>query len=85
MFAVVYTTAALKARKKLPRNLRNRITAKIEEVAAEPIGQHPQVKPLVGMDALRLRVGDWRVLFQLDHGEKVLQVLDIRHRREAYE
>jgi mRNA interferase RelE/StbE len=85
MFAVAYTTAALKSRKRLPRNLRNRITAKIEEVAADPTGQHPQVKPLVGIDALRLRVGDWRVLFELDHANKVLLVLDIRHRSEAYQ
>jgi mRNA interferase RelE/StbE len=83
MFAVAYTTAALKSRKRLPRNLRNRITAKIEEVAADPTGQHPQIKPLVGIDALR--VGDWRVLFELDHANKVLLVLDIRHRSEAYQ
>lgn len=85
MFEIAYTTAALKSRKRLPRDLRDRVTAKIEEVATSPSGKHLQVKPLVSVDAFRLRVGDWRVLFQLDHSKKILLVLDIRHRSEAYE
>jgi len=85
MFAVAYTSAALKARKRLPRNWQARIMAKIEEVAADPKGKHPQVKSLTGIDAFRLRVGDWRVLFQLDHSKMELLVLDIRHRSNAYQ
>ena len=84
MFAVAYTTAALRARKKLPRNWRDRITAKIEEVAADPIGPHPNAKALVAVDAFRLRVGDWRVIYQLDKAAQELQVLMIRHRNEGY-
>ena len=84
MFAVTYTAAAVKSRKKLPRNLRNRVTAKIEEVAADPFGSHPNAKALVGSDAFRLRIGDWRVIYDLDKTAKMLRVLAIRHRNEGY-
>ncbi|MEQ9606359.1 MAG: type II toxin-antitoxin system RelE/ParE family toxin [Kiloniellaceae bacterium] len=84
MFAITYTTAALKIRKKLPRNLRDRMTAKIEEVAADPFGAHPNAKALVAVDAFRLRVGDWRVVYELDKTAKELRVLVIKHRNEGY-
>ncbi len=45
--------------------------------------------PLKGLDAYRLRVGDWRMLYELDEDEldedtETLAVLDIRKREEAY-
>ncbi len=32
----------------------------------------------------RLRVGDWRVRLELDDEEAIINVLRVRHRREAY-
>jgi mRNA-degrading endonuclease RelE of RelBE toxin-antitoxin system len=32
----------------------------------------------------RLREGDWRVRFARDHEHHLIQVLRVRHRREAY-
>ncbi|MPZ11103.1 MAG: type II toxin-antitoxin system RelE/ParE family toxin [Kiloniellaceae bacterium] len=84
MFTITYTTAALKTRKRLPRNLRDRITAKVEEVAADPFASHPNLKPLVAVDAFRLRVGDWRVIFELHNSGKELRVLQVMHRNEGY-
>lgn len=31
-----------------------------------------------------LRVGDYRVLYQLDHSEKIVSVVAIGHRRDVY-
>ena len=84
VFTVTYTTTALKTRRRLPRNLRDRITAKIEEVAADPFGSHPNAKALVAVDAFRLRVGDWRVIYELHKAAEELRVLAIMHRNEGY-
>lgn len=42
------------------------------------------VKRLTGRAGFRLRVGDWRVIYELDDKVRVLAVEDVRHRREAY-
>ena len=84
MFDIAYSNTALKSRKRLPANLRKRLSAKIEAVARDPHGPQPQVKPLKGLGAYRLRVGDWRVLYELHEDTETLVVLDIRKREEAY-
>lgn len=84
MFEASYTTTALKRRKKLDAKLRARITAGIEDIAADPFGNHPNAKKLQVGPAYRLRLGDWRVLYELDKEAKVLLVIDIRHRNEGY-
>ena len=84
MYRFVYSHTALKSRRRLPANWRKRVSRKIGDVAADPHGEQPQAKPLAGQSAYRLRVGDWRVLYDLDAGTETLTVLDIRKRDEAY-
>jgi mRNA interferase RelE/StbE len=59
-----------------------RIATKIEHYASDPISLSNQVKQLAREPILRLRVGDYRVLFTEDG--VVLQVLKIGHRRDVY-
>jgi mRNA interferase RelE/StbE len=57
------------------------------ERIATAIGQLPDgdVKRLRGPDRLwRLRVGEWRVIFDRHIGEKVIDVLAVRPRGRAY-
>lgn len=37
-----------------------------------------------GVDMYRLRVGDWRVLFTLDHGGRTVAIARVLNRRDAY-
>ncbi|MEH2270234.1 MAG: type II toxin-antitoxin system RelE/ParE family toxin [Nostoc sp.] len=48
---------------------------------------HPNVKPLKGDFAgyYRYRVGDYRVIYQVDDATNQVMVTNIAHRREAYE
>ena len=39
---------------------------------------------LVGIDAYRVRVGDYRVIYDIDDRTRVVIVSRIRHRREVY-
>ncbi len=84
VFRIAYSSTALKSRRRLPADLRKRLSAKIEALARDRHGRQPQVRPLKGLDAYRLRVGDWRVLYELDEDTQTLVVLDIRKRKEAY-
>ena len=71
---------SVKDLKKLPAELRRRIIEKVEEVTEDLTGD---VKQLTNSTPeYRLRVGDYRVLFEIE-GNTIV-VYHIRHRREAY-
>ena len=46
-------------------NWQKRIVAKIKEIAADPYARHNNVTRLQGRDSYRLRIGDWRVIYEL--------------------
>jgi mRNA interferase RelE/StbE len=83
-YELVISREALRVLRSLPRNRRETVVAKIEEIAADPRGSHPQATSLKGSDAFRLRIGDWRVLYEIDHRNRRMIVTAIAHRREAY-
>lgn len=63
MKSVVILPEAAKSLRK-HRSEAERIIAKIEAYAAAPAAQANNVKALAGSTALRLRVGDFRVVFE---------------------
>jgi mRNA interferase RelE/StbE len=42
------------------------------------------VKRLRGIDAYRLRVGDYRILYQINSKKKIIEIIAIAHRKDAY-
>jgi len=78
-----YSKAAVRALMHLPTNTAKRIRGKIEQYAADPASLANNVKRLRGGNAMRLRVGDWRVVFRKDG--VVLAIIRIAARGEAYD
>jgi mRNA interferase RelE/StbE len=78
-----YSKAAARALMHLPTNTAKRIRGKIEQYAADPASLANNVKRLRGGNAMRLRVGDWRVIFREDG--VVLAIIRIAARGEAYD
>jgi mRNA interferase RelE/StbE len=78
---VEWTDASLEDMAALDKGIARRIKRAVERFAGSGAGN---VKKLQGIDPpeFRLRVGDWRVRFELD-GD-TLRVLRVRNRREAY-
>lgn len=83
-YRVEFTTAAARQVKKLPRPARDRILDAIDDLQHDP--RPNGAKKLAGeQSAWRIRVGDYRVIYDvLDH-ELVVTVLRAGHRREIYE
>jgi mRNA interferase RelE/StbE len=81
---VTYTRAALKVLRRMPANTAALIIAKVEEFAADPAALANNVIRMKGRQnrAVRLRVGDWRVI--MDDGV-VLAVLEIGPRGGIYD
>ncbi|HRQ38342.1 MAG TPA: type II toxin-antitoxin system RelE/ParE family toxin [Chloroflexota bacterium] len=79
-----FTDVALKKLKRYPQNDQRRILARIEQLAEDPLAM-PNVKRLVDFDvAYRLRVGDYRVLFDRDDIILIIDVIDILPRGRSY-
>lgn len=85
VWQVEYSPGALKVLARMPRNVTATIRGKIDKLASNPRAPHPQVKPLVGRPGiLRLRVGDWRVIYRLDDGRLIVLVLEVAPGGGAY-
>ena len=82
-WAVEFTPAALRAVKRLPRDAQARIVEALDGLAADPLAAR-NVKRLSGRDEFRLRVGDHRVLYDLEREVLVVRVVDADDRREVY-
>jgi mRNA interferase RelE/StbE len=85
VYRLEYSKSAIKALRRMPRNVVETIRGKIVALLADPYGPHNNAMKLQGRAGYRLRVGDWRVLYDLDDKQKVLLVLDIKPRGDAYE
>ena len=75
VYKVITTKSFAKALSRLPVNWRQRIVEKIKAVAADPYGSHNNVTKLQGRDGYRLRIGGWRVIYELRDDRLELWVL----------
>jgi mRNA interferase RelE/StbE len=68
----------------MPTNIRILILSKIEELAVDPFSAN-NVKKLEGRDGYRLRVGNWRVIYEVNGNTIVLYVVAIGARGGVYQ
>lgn len=83
-YRVEFTTAAARQIKKCPRPARERVLDAIAGLAEDP--RPPGARKLVGeQDAWRLRVGDYRVIYEVLDQALTVTVVRAGHRREVYD
>ncbi|MBC8105027.1 MAG: type II toxin-antitoxin system RelE/ParE family toxin [Anaerolineae bacterium] len=68
---------------KLDGQVRRRIDTAILALGDNP--RPPGSKKLVNVEAWRIRVGDWRVIYQINDKQLLVLVVRIGHRRDVYE
>ncbi len=83
-WAVRFERRAEKDFGRLDPPVRHRVAIAVERLAADP-GNTTGVRRLAGRPESRLRVGDWRVLIELDHDTHQIVVLRILPRGRAYD
>lgn len=80
MYRIIIKKRAKKFIDKLPRNERMRIAKAIQVL---PDGE--DIKKLKGYDDLmRLRVGDYRIIYTVDHNKLIVMVIDAGSRGQIY-
>lgn len=80
---IAYTRTAIKDLSRIPADRAQLIRAKISQYVAAPASLANMVSRLQGRPGYRLRVGDYRVIF--DQDGRVLTVLRVGHRGNVYE
>ena len=82
-YSVVVLRAATRAMERLHPDAWMRIRQAIRTLAAEP--RPVGCKRLAADEALyRVRVGDYRIIYEVRDGELVVLVVRVGHRREVY-
>ena len=82
-YQIEFTSSAARALSKLSETLQSRITPKIDALANQP--RPPGVEKLHGhRNRYRLRVGDYRIIYEIQDRILLVLIVDIGHRREIY-
>jgi mRNA interferase RelE/StbE len=85
MYRVRFGRDAEKVLARLPRDQARRIRTGIERLAQDPWAPNLDVKRLKGQRGCRLRIGEWRVIYEIDPEEGSIAVVRIRPRGGAYQ
>lgn len=84
MFDVKYSNQASKFLKQMDKILVKRLLSKIEELIKEPVGHDAKTIKGYKETIFRVRVGDYRILYELDHKEKLIGIIKIDRREKSY-
>ncbi len=85
MYKIEYQKSALQALRKIPKNISVTIVRKIESLAVDPYARNNNATRLQGREGYRLRVGDWRVIYEIIDERLVIMVIDVKPRGGAYQ
>ena len=81
MFEIKWTEKSLHELDKLEQNISRRIIKKVDELMNNPYSM--EIKKLRGLNAFRLRIGDYRVIFEIERD--LITILKVGHRRNIYD
>ncbi|WP_329299110.1 type II toxin-antitoxin system RelE/ParE family toxin [Streptomyces sp. NBC_00659] len=84
-YAFRFTATAQRQLRDLDRTSAMRILTALTRLGDDPYREDADVKKLAGQEGLyRLRVGDFRVAYQIDNGQLIVLVVKVGNRRDVY-
>ena len=81
-YEVEITEPAKKQLRKLEREIQERISAALERIRIRP---DSYVSKLVGDNSYKLRVGDYRIIMEINRAEQRILVHKVAHRKNVYD
>lgn len=82
IYAVKFTKSAQKEVEKLPVTTRLRLIKAIYKLTTDP--RAGNVRPMIGSKAWRLRVGTYRIIYDIVDKKLVILIIKLGHRRDIY-
>jgi mRNA interferase RelE/StbE len=82
-YKITIQRSAQRQLKKLGKSVAARLIPAMHDLANNP--RPPHYKRLVDSPFYRIRVGDYRVIYEIDDGIKIISIIKIGHRKNVYE
>ena len=82
-YQIELRAAAVRALKRIDHQDRDRIRGAISLLGEDP--RPPGAKALKGRPGLRVRVGDYRIIYTVDDDILIVAVIAVGHRRDVYD
>lgn len=82
VYEIIFSQKAKKQLFKLEKVIQERIISALERIRIRP---ETYVTKLVGDPGYKLRVGDYRVIMDIDKDNLLILVIKVGHRRNIYE
>ncbi|MEP6847766.1 MAG: type II toxin-antitoxin system RelE/ParE family toxin [Acidobacteriota bacterium] len=84
-YSVEFTTSAEKEFVKLPAKVRSRVAEALTVLSINPFSELLNIKKLKGVDKVfRIRLGDYRIVYEAHQKRLLVIVIKIGNRREVY-
>ena len=83
-YKILIRRQAQKKLQSLPRNERLRLAEKINQLGDNPDDPALDAKPLSGVPLHRLRVGNWRIIYDRQDAVQIIAIEKIKPRGDAY-
>lgn len=81
-YRIEFAPRAARQFRKLPSNVQQRLRPAIDKLAENP--RPPGSERIQGQDLYRVRVGDYRVVYEVRDQVLVVLITKVGHRREVY-
>ncbi len=82
-FTIDFKPAALRQLKKISLNSQKRVLQKINSLAENPLPDGVK-KMADGASLIRVRVGDYRIVYIIENEQLIVLIVAVGHRREIY-
>jgi mRNA interferase RelE/StbE len=82
-FDLQWRKSTSKDLRRIPREAVSRIVAAVAKLAEEPL-PHGSEKLTGSEHTYRIRVGDYRVVYELLRNAKIVEIQRVRHRKDVY-
>jgi mRNA interferase RelE/StbE len=83
IYRIEWKRSALKELQKLPGPLISKIVSAVDNLSSNPFPQG--VRKLVATeDTYRIRIGDYRVLYNIIEKKVIIEIIRVGHRKDVY-
>ena len=83
-YHVIVELAAQRALRRLPHDVQRRLLIRLDQLAEDP--RSPGTRRLAGVEQqlYRVRVGDYRIIYEIRDLQALVSVVTLGHRRDVY-
>ena len=81
MYSIEFSETAYRQLRRLEHPVQLRIVSVLERIRLRP---YSHLRRIVGSPYFRLRAGPYRIILDIQHGQLIIFVIAVGHRRDVY-